>query len=142
MRDLYNNIEVVRAESPIATAQTDNTAIVTEIIDMRGFKSCVFVVLLGTLADAAFTTVFLMEDGDDSGLSDAAAVADAQIDPTEVIAAFDQADDDLVRKIGYVGEKRYVRLTITPSDNTGALPIAIVAIMGDADQRPTAAQVT
>ena len=142
MRDLYNNIEVVRAESPIATAQTDNTAIVTEIIDMRGFKSCVFVVLLGTLADAAFTTVFLMEDGDDSGLSDAAAVADAQIDPTEVIAAFDQADDDLVRKIGYVGEKRYVRLTITPSANTGALPIAIVAIMGDADQRPTAAQVT
>lgn len=142
MRDLYNNIEVRRAESPVAAAQTDNTAIVTEIIDMRGFKSCVFAVVLGTLADAAFTTVFLLEDGDDSGLSDNTPVIDAQMDPTEVVAAFDQADDDQVRKIGYVGEKRYVRLTITPSDNTGNLPIAIIAIMGDADQRPTTAQAT
>lgn len=142
MRDLYNNIDVRRAESPIAAAQTDNTAIVSEIIDMRGFKSCVFAVALGTLADAAFTTVFLLEDGNDSALSDNTAVADAQMDPTEAIAAFDQADDDSVRKIGYVGEKRYVRLTITPSDNTGALPIAIIAIMGDADQRPTTAQAT
>ena len=142
MRDLYNNIELRRAESPIAAAQSDNTAIVTEIIDMRGFKSMVFAVVLGGMVDAAFTTTFLMEDGDDSGLSDAADVVDAQMDPTEVIASFDQADDDSVRKIGYTGEKRYVRLTITPADNTGDLPIAIIAIMGDADQRPTTAQAT
>lgn len=142
MRDLYNNIEVRRAESPIATANADNTVVTTEIIDMQGFKSLVWLIVLGTMVDAAFTTVFLMEHGDDSGLSDAAAVPDSQMDPTEVIAAFDQADDDSVRKFGYVGEKRFVRLTITPSDNTGDLPIAVVALLGDADRRPTTAQAT
>lgn len=142
MRDLYNNIDPRRAESPVAAAQTNDDPIVTEIIDMRGFKSMVWLIVLGTLADAAFTTVFLMEHGDDSGLSDNAAVPDSQMDPTEVIAAFDQDDDDSVRKIGYVGEKRYVRLTITPTDNTGNLPIAITALMGDADRRPTTAQAT
>lgn len=147
MRDLYDNIEVRRAESPLATANADNTVIVTEIIDMQGFKSCVFVVVLGTLADAAFTTVVLLEHGDDSALSDNASVPDAQMLPmltpfAEVTLAFDQDDDDLVRKLGYVGEKRYVRMTITPSDNTGNMPIAIIAIMGDADRRPTTAQAT
>ena len=142
MRDLYNNIEVRRAESPIAAAQTDNTAIVTEIIDMRGFESLVFAVALGTLADAAFTTVVLIEDGDDSGLSDAAAVVDVELDPTELVMAFDQADDDQVRKMGYVGNKRYVRMTITPSDNTGNLPIAIIAILSRQSSVPTTAQAT
>ncbi len=142
MRDLYNNIEVRRAESPIATANADDTVITTEIIDMRGFKSLVWVILLGNMVDAAFTTVFLMEHGDDSGLSDNTAVPDSQMDPTEDIASFDQADDNSVRKMGYVGEKRFVRLTITPSDNSGDMPIAICALLGDADRRPTTAQAT
>ena len=142
MRDLYNNIEARRGESPLAIAQTNNDPIVTEIIDMQGFKSLVWLIVLGGLVDAAFTTVFLMEHGDDSGLSDAAAVPDSQMDPTEIVAAFDQGDDDSVRKLGYVGEKRFVRLTITPSDNTGDLSIAIVALLGDADRRPTTAQAT
>lgn len=142
MRDLYNNIEVRRAESPLAAAINDNTVIVTEIIDMRGFKSMVWAIVLGGMVDAAFTTVFLMEHGDDSGLSDNTDVPDSQMDPTEAIIAFDQDDDDSVRKIGYKGEKRYVRLTITPSDNTGNLPLAIIAIMGDPDERETTAQAT
>jgi hypothetical protein len=142
MRDLYNNIEVRRAESPIAAAQTDNTAIVTEIIDMRGWKSMVWAVALGTLADADVTATILMEHGDNSALTDAAAVPDAEMDPTEAIMAFDFADDDSVRKMGYKGEKRYVRLTITPVGNTGNFPIAAIAIMGDPDERPTTAQAT
>ena len=142
MRDLYNNIEVRRGLSP--QIQTNSsTAFVSEIIDMQGFKSLVWCVLLGGLTDADMTTVFLMEDGDDSGLSDAAAVADAQMDPTEVIAAFDFGDDDSVRKIGYVGEKRYVRLTITPTgNNAGDINIGVMALMGDSDRLPTTAQAT
>ena len=142
MRDLYNNIEVRRGFSP-AAAVSDNTAYVTEIIDMRGFKSLVWCILLGAITDANMTTVLLMEDGDDSGLSDAAAVADAAMDPTEVIAAFDFGDDDTVRKIGYVGEKRYVRLTITPSANdSGNIFCAVMALLGNADRLETTAQAT
>ena len=142
MRDLYNNIEGRVGLSPLAVASANNDPLVSAIIDMRGFKSMTFLVALGIMVDAAFTTVVLLEHGDDSGLSDNTAVPDSQMDPTEAIMAFDQADDSSVRKMGYVGEKRYVRLTITPSDNTGDLPIAIIALMGDPDERITTAQVT
>ena len=142
MRDLYSNIEVRRAYSPVATAQTDNTAIVTEIIDTRGFSSLVFSILLGILADADMTATILMEHGDDSGLSDAAAVPDTQIDPTEAIMAFDFADDNSARKMGYTGDKRYVRMTITPVANTGDVPIGVLAILSHAHHKPTTAQAT
>jgi len=141
MRDLYNNIEVRRAFSP-AAAVTDNTAYVTQIIDMRGFHSLVWLVLIGALVDADATFTILMEHGDDSGLSDAAAVPDTQIDPTEAIMAFDFADDDTARKMGYVGEKRYVRLTITPVGNTGNAFIAAAALLGNPHELPTTAQAT
>ena len=139
MRDLYNNIEVRRGFSP-AAAVTDNTAYVSEIIDMRGFKSLVWEIVLGEIADADVTFTVLMEAGDDSGLSDAADVVDAQMDPTEAVAAPLFGSDDTVRKIGYVGEKRYVRLTITPAANTGDIFLAIVALLSDADRRQTPAQ--
>ncbi len=142
MRDLYNNIEARVAEVPIATAQTNNDPIVTETVDMRGFKSMVWLVILGVLADVAFTTVVLIEESDNSNMSSSNEVVDAQLDPTELVMAFDTDDDSSVRKIGYVGEKRYVRMTITPSYNTGNLPIAIITLMGDPDRLPTTAQAT
>lgn len=107
---------------------------------MQGFKSLVWLLVLGEIADADVTFTLLIEEGDDSGLSDAAAVADAQLDPTELVARPLFSDDDTIRKIGYVGEKRFVRLTLTPAANTGNMFIAVVAILGDADQRPTTAQ--
>ena len=55
--------------------------------------------------------------GDDSGLSDAAAVADADLIGTEAGASFLFSDDNKVFKIGYKGTKRYVRVTITPANN-------------------------
>ncbi len=142
MRDLYNNIEVRRVLSPVA-AGTDNTAYVGQIIDMRGFKSVVFAILVGVNTDADATFTVLIEESDDSGLSGSNTVADVNLDPTEAIASFDFADDDSVRKIGYTGEKRYVRMTITPANNdSGNIFIAATAIMGDSDRRPTTAQAT
>ncbi len=140
MRDLYNNIEVRRALSPVAVAITDDTVQTSEIIDMRGWKSMVFVILTGGLVDANAVYAVLIEDGDDSGLSDNVAVVDAELLGTELLIGFDFADDDDVRKIGYTGEKRYVRMKITPSGNSGDAPLAAIAVMGDPDDRPTTAQ--
>ena len=141
-RHLYSNIELRRGVSP-RVAGTDNTAYVSEIIDMRGFNSMCWAILVGANTDANATFVVLMEDSDDSGLSGSAEVADVYMDPTEAIASFDFADDDSVRKIGYTGEKRYVRLTITPAGNdSGNIYLAIMAIMGNPAELPTTAQAT
>ena len=96
-----------------------------------------FIILIGALVDADATFAVLVEHGDDSGLSDAAAVPDTQLNGTEALAGFIFSDDDATRKVGYVGDKRYVRLTITPAANTGAWLIAATAVLGMATQSPT-----
>lgn len=116
-RDLANNLDFKRGLSPKA-ATTDNTAYVSEILDMKGLRGACFAILIGANTDADATFAVLVEDGDAANLSDAAAVADECLTGTELLAAFTAADDDNeVRKIGYVGHKRYVRVTITPTGN-------------------------
>jgi hypothetical protein len=135
MRDLVNNIHPVGAE---VVTVSDNTPVVSPIVDVRGYDSLTFLIGAGTLADADATFAVLVEEGDNSALSDAAAVADADLIGTEVLAAFTFAADQKARKIGYRGIKRYVRCTVTPSANTGSAPIAIVAVLGHPAIRPTA----
>lgn len=131
MRDLANHIEVRRAISPVA-ATTDNTPYVSQIIDLAGFSSLVFALLIGALADADATFTVLVEHGDEANLSDAVAAPDTSLTGTEAAAGFTFADDNKVRKIGYVGSKRYVRLTVTPANNTGNVFLAAVAVLSDA----------
>jgi len=135
MRDLHNNIHVKRAISPVSVA--DNTAQVSQIIDRQGYESLEFVIAMGSLADADATFTVLVEHGDAANLSDAAAVPDAGLLGTEALASFIFSDDDKVRKIGYVADKRYVRLTITPAANASAALLSAVAILGHPAIAPT-----
>lgn len=135
MRDLYNRIKVARALSPVSGAG-DDTAQVSQIVDRSGYDSLTFLIALGAIADANATFTVLVEDGDDSALSDAAAVADEFLLGTEVAASFQFDSDDGVRKIGYRGPKRYVRMTITPANNTGAWLVCVVAVKGHAGLEP------
>lgn len=135
MRDLHNNIHVKRAISPVSVA--DTTAQVSEIIDRAGYDSLEFVILTGSVADADATFAVLVEDGDAANLSDAAAVADGNLLGTEAQAGFTFADDNAVRKIGYRGNKRYVRMTITPAANASAALLGAVAVLGAPALSPT-----
>lgn len=139
MRDLANHLEVRRAISP-AAATTDNTPYVSQIIDLLGFSQLVFAINLGALADADATFAVLVEHGDAANLSDAAAVPDASLTGTEASAGFDFSADNKVRKIGYVGSKRYVRLTITPANNTGNVFLSAIVILSGGRYGPTSAQ--
>lgn len=135
MKDLMNKIHVLRAISPVSVA--DNTAQVSQIIDRHGYESVTFAIATGSLADADATFTVLVEEGDAANLSDAAAVADADLLGTEALAGFTFGDDDETRKIGYIGSKRYTRLTITPAANAAAAVIAAVAILGHPQIVPT-----
>ncbi len=138
MRDLINNVDVRRAISPV-NAGSGDTAIVSQIIDRQGYDSLAFFIATGSLSDANATFTVLVEDGDDSDLvDDGAAVADANLNGTEALASFAFGDDDEVRKIGYRGSKRYVRLTITPSSNTGDVYVSAVAVLGHPAAAPVA----
>ena len=127
--DLFNTLKLLRAISP-GVGASDNTPKVSQIIDTQGFDALLFGIATGVLADpdAAFTV--LVEDGDNAALTDAAPVEDQYLLGTEAGASFTFADDHTTKKIGYRGIKRYVRLTITPANNTGAWDIGALAILG------------
>jgi hypothetical protein len=139
MRDLANSIKPVPLIAPVA-ARTDNTPIVSAIIDTLGYQSCTLVIVTGTNTDANATFAVLVEDGNDSDLGDdGAAVPDAYLLGTEALAGWDFADDVECRKIGYIGPKRYVRVTVTPTGNdSGNIFLAGIAILGHPNQAPTA----
>ncbi|MCW0235272.1 MAG: hypothetical protein OJJ21_16860 [Ferrovibrio sp.] len=136
--DLHSNIDAKRGISP-AAAGTDNTAYVSQIVDTRGYGSVEWLTLIGANTDADATFVTLVEDGDASNLSDAAAVVDAELLGTEALAGFAFDDDNEIRKIGYIGNKRYVRVTITPANNAaGNIYVAGVWLLGHPTLAPTA----
>jgi len=126
MRDGISTKQLKRAISP--TYVLDNTPLVSQIIDLQGYDAASFLIAIGAFGDANATVTALLEEGDDSGLSDAAAVADAdmvsqdQSVAPEAAASFQFDDDNEVRKLGYIGSKRYIRLTLTPASNSVASP--------------------
>ncbi len=136
MKDLFNNIHVLRCISPFSEA--GNTALVGQIIDRQGYESLTYIIATGSLADVDATFAVLLEEGDNSSLTDAAAVADADLIGTEALAGFIFSDDNETRKLGYRGNKRYTRLTITPAANASAAVIAAVAVLGHPALAPTA----
>lgn len=137
MRDLHNNIHVKRGISP-AAAIADNTPFISQIVDLHGYDSAEFLLLAGGIADADTTLTVLVEDGNVANLSDAAAVDDKFLLGTEAQAGLTFADDDEPRKIGYVGPKRYARVTVTPANNTGNIFLAGCWLLGNPRRAPTA----
>jgi hypothetical protein len=135
MKDLMNKIHTARVISPVSVA--DNTAQVGQIIDRQGYNSLTYVIAAGSVADADATFAVLLEESDDAAMSGATAVADADLLGTEALAGFQFDDDNETRKLGYIGAKRYTRLTITPAANASAALVAAIAILGHPMIAPT-----
>lgn len=137
MRELFHSTKVINVIPPITNS--DNTARVGSIVDHAGFEAAMYVIAYGNKTDGVVTV--LLEEGDDAALADAAAVADADLHGTEalVAAADGVANANKIGKLGYQGNKRYTRLTLTPSSNAGSLPLAAQAILTGARHNPVQA---
>jgi len=138
MRDLVSEIKVVPAIA--AVTLTDNTATTAIEVDRLGFESVTFAVLLGTLADADATFAATLTESDTSGSGYTSVAADNIVYGSET--SWDYSADSVCKKIGYTGNKRYVKLVVTPSGNSGNAPIAGVAILGHALHNPAGATQT
>lgn len=138
MRDLSSKVHIKPAIAP-AAARTDNTAIVSAILDTYGYGAAMLALVTGTETDTNATFAVLLEESNDSGMSGAAAVADGDMIGTELLAGFQFDDDVESRKLGYIGNKRYIRATITPSGNdSGNIFLAGVWVLGLPNSAPTA----
>ena len=132
MRDLHNNIKAQVALD--ITNISSNTTTNGNIIDMQEFGSVEFILQSGTLTDGAYA--LLIEEGDASNLSDATAVADGDLLGTEAGATFAATDDNAVKKIGYIGNKRYVRLSVVSTGTTTGGTVSAVSVKSNASDLP------
>ncbi|WP_202796704.1 hypothetical protein [Methylibium petroleiphilum] len=131
---MYNNVDVRRAISPVSVS--DNTQIVSQVIDMLGYRSLTFCIAIGSVADADAVFTVLLENSATSDMSTAYDVYDKDMIGTEFLASFRYDSDNQVRKLGYTGGERYVRMTIIPSGNASAALISAVAVLGHPVQCP------
>lgn len=130
MREHMDSLDPVIAIAPKATI-TDTTAMVSGIIDTAGYDGLTFVIVTGALAGATGTYAVTMEHGNDSALADTAVPAASDLVGSGTTgASFAVANVNSTRKVGYIGSKRYVRLTITPSGSNTGMFAAAIAIKG------------
>lgn len=102
------------------------------IVDMQGYEGALIGIASETITDGGF--VFELKEGDNAALSDAAAVADADLVSGGPVAAdkeptFALGDDDHIHWFYYIGNKRYLRIdlkTVTGTPGTGGSFLGIV----------------
>lgn len=147
MKDLYNNIEIESMLDPIVGA--NGSAAGALVADLQGFNSAVFIFHVGlegsTLSGSNYWTV-TMDHADDNGSGSSGtyanvAAADVQgVTPASgvVVTVDDPAEDNAIYKIGYVGGKRFVKLTIAETGTGPNLPQSLVVIKGHPLDAPVA----
>ncbi len=110
-----------------------------DVIDTQGYEAVSFFFQTGTITDGDYTV--LIQEGDESDLSDASAVADADLLPAgtgqEADASFDaDTGDNQVSKIGYRGTKRYVRFNVVSTNTSTGGTVGAIAILEYPDEAP------
>lgn len=105
------------------------------VVDMSGYEGLTFLVNTGVVTDAGTAAGFAFEVQESDTTADAAftAVADADLVGLEsaLTVTDDAADNVAIGSIGYVGDKRYVRIVATGTTGTAAV-VNVVALK----QRP------
>jgi hypothetical protein len=143
IRDFENNIKHTQVLDPVVlTTDTD-----CDGVDLLGYGSCAFYVMVGESGDTLSGTVYIeleVEESDDdstySDCADAVVTNTVSGNNTGTFAKIDAAaEDDAVYMCEYRGSKRYARVVINVSGtHSNGTPIAVLALRG----KPTAAPVS
>ena len=113
-----------------ATAISSNTTTAGAAIDLQGYEALLLEIRSHAWTDGTYTPL-VRESDDNSTYTD---VADDDLTILEADAAIGAANT--VKKIGYVGHKRYVKLSIVSTGVTSGANIGATAIRGHARHNP------
>jgi len=145
MKDLYSKIIAEQSIAPVVG--TNGGAPAEVVIDMAGCNSAVILICVGVEAgtlDGSNYWNFTMTHADDDGTGSAGAytnVAAADVlgvtPASGVIATFDaNGEAPGIIKVGYVGGKRFVKVTPGETGTAQDLPQAVITIKGDLQNCP------
>lgn len=108
-------------------------------VDRLGFNSVTFHVFTGTVTDAGTAAGITWELTESDDNSTYTAVADVDLDGLEsdLAITLDTSDAVVIGKLGYLGSKRYLKLTPTGTTATDAA-VKAVAILSQPNNAPVA----
>lgn len=140
MKDLYSNLAVVSVIDPV-TVTNGGAPSAVEDIDLAGYNSALIIYSVGTEAGTLSETLYhtlKLEHADDDGTGSAgdyAVVAAADVlgvtPATGIIFTIDDpAEDNTVYRCGYVGGKRFLKITAAEVGATSGCPISVVLVKG------------
>lgn len=128
--DIASDLNVTNALNTAAI--TSNTTTSGTGIDLKGYQAAMFVIKSGTLTDGTYT-INVQESDNDSTYTDVAA-ADL-VGSKPVFAA---TEDNVAKKVGYIGEKRYILVQVVTTGVTSGGTIGAIVVRGHADVAPVA----
>lgn len=145
MYDLHNNIDVVRA---IQAQTITGSALVSGDLDLQNCAACKLVVDFGDIAEmgaspeGAAQIAIKLEHADDDGTGAAGTYANVTandvVGPASVAAGVVSTPvSDLVPvEFGYVGMKRFIRVTLTPTGLATGGPVVVHLLKGMLKDKP------
>ena len=131
--ELHNNVSIVRCISPI-TAGTTGTGRTGVAVDRRGFQGVEFIASYGAVTATGATFTVIIQESDSATSASFTSVADADLLGTEAaagVAAAARASGttmNVTKRVGYKGNKRYVRGKIVPTGTAGT-PVSLTCVL-------------
>ena len=149
MQDLTNNLTPVQA-LPARTINQGTGALVSGNVDLAGFNAAQVVVHYGDIDEMGGSPVggaqiaVLLEHAADNGsgapgvfaavtLADVTGVANVAGGVVATVTS-----DLAPTRVGYVGEKRFLRVTLTPTGLTNGGPVGVIVNKGHPRHAPAA----
>lgn len=129
--DLHSSIKQKLAITPTAAGATGTTT--GKIIDRQGYGGVEFLVGYGAITTTGTVVTLVMKEGDVTGTL--TSVADADMLGTEALAGLaagartSGTGQQVVKRVGYKGTKRYVQLNFTNTGTTSAGLVWSSAVM-------------
>jgi len=122
-QDLKNNISVATTLAPDAyTANvTGNT------VDLNGYESAAIVAVVGAITDGTHSLT-VQESDDGSTWSD--------VDASQLQGSFADLASNTNQEVGYIGNKRYIRVNTTVAGATDGGKYAVVIVRGNPKVAP------
>ena len=140
MNDLHNSTRAVMAIVPAAIgANGTKTGLV---VDRQGYGGDEWVISYGSVTTTGSVVTVVAFEGDVTGTL--TSIADTALLGTEALASLAAGarvagtGKEVVKRLGYVGNKRYVRLNVVQTGVTSVGVVGAAAVLHNPSVRPTA----
>lgn len=130
-KDLHSNIKQMRVIGPVAIGA--NATITGKIIDRKGYGGVEFVAGYGAIVTTGTVVTLVAFEGDVTGTM--TSVADADLLGTEALASrlggatTSGTGSNVAKRLGYIGNKRYVRVDAVKTGTTSVGCVDVKAIL-------------